>query len=110
MFIEIHDYVAQKSIVDRYAQMEAEFKALKKQYEALKEEALTVCMNAAGDDLKAVVNGDQFALHFSLTPTSSFKIERALELGYITKAQVEECKVGSTRQNLSVKARAKVFA
>jgi hypothetical protein len=110
MFIEIHDYLAQKSIVDRYAEIEAEFKALKKQYETLKEKALTVCMKAAGDDLKAVVNGDHFALHFSLTPTSSFKVERALELGYITKEQVEACKVGSTRQNLSIKARARVLA
>jgi hypothetical protein len=97
-------------LADRYAQIEAEFKALKKQYDALKEEALTACMAAAGDDLKAVVNGDHFALHFSLTPTSSFKLERALELGYITKDQVEACKVGSTRQNLSAKVRAKVFA
>jgi len=96
-------------LADRYAQIEAEFKSLKKQYEALKEEALTACMNAAGDDLKAVVNGDHFALHFSLTSTSSFKLERAIELGYITKEQVEECKVGSTRQNLSAKVRAKVF-
>ena len=97
-------------IADRYAQIEAEFKALKKQYEALKEEALTACMAAAGDDLKAVVDGNHFAPHSSLTPTTSFKLERALELGYITKQQVEECKVGSTRQNLSAKARAKVFA
>lgn len=97
-------------LADRYAQLDAEFKALKKQYEALKEEALTACMNAAGDDLKSVLDGDHFALHFSLTPTASFKLERALELGYITKEQVEECKVGSTRQNLSVKARARVLA
>ena len=97
-------------LADRYAQIEAEFKALKKQYEALKEEALTACMAAAGDDLKSIVNGDHFALHFSLTPTNTFKLERAFELGYITKEQVEECKVGSTRQNLSVKACAKVFA
>lgn len=97
-------------LADRFALLDAEFKALKKQYEALKEEALTACMGAAGDDLKAVVNGENFALHFSLTPTSSFKLERALELGYITAEQVEACKVGSTRQNLSVKASAKVFA
>lgn len=98
------------NIADRFALIEAEYKALKAQYEALKEEALTACMNAAGDDLKAVVPGEHFALHFSLTPVSSFKLERAIELGYITKEQVEACKVGSTRQNLSVKARAKVFA
>ena len=110
MFIEIHDYIAQKSIVDRYAQMEAEFKALKKQYEALKEEALTVCMAVAGDDLKAIVNGDHFFLDYSLTATKIFKVERAIELGYITKEQIEECKVGSTRQNLAVKMRAKVLA
>jgi len=97
-------------LADRYAQIEAEFKALKKQYEALKEEALTACMAAAGDDLKAVVNGDHFFLDYSLTATKTFKIERALELGYITKDQVEECKVGSTRQNLAVKVRAKVLA
>jgi hypothetical protein len=98
------------NIADRFALLEAEYKAMKKQYEALKEEALTACMNAAGDDMKAIVNGDQFFLDFSLTATSSFKLERAMELGYITKAQADECKVGSTRQNLSVKLRAKVLA
>ena len=97
-------------LADRYAQIEAEFKALKKQYEALKEEALTACMAAAGDDLKAVVNGDHFFLDFSLTATKTFKVERALELGYITKEQVEACKVGSTRQNMTAKVRAKVFS
>ena len=97
-------------LADRYAQIEAEFKALKKQYEALKEEALTVCMAAAGDDLKAIVNGDHFFLDYSLSATKTFKVERALELGYITKEQIEECKTGSTRQNLSVKLRAKVLA
>jgi len=98
------------NIADRFALIEAEYKAMKKQYEALKEEALTACMNAAGDDMKAIVNGDQFFLDFSLTATNSFKLERAIELGYITKAQADECKVGSTRQNLSVKIRAKVLA
>lgn len=97
-------------IADQFALIEAEYKAMKKQYEALKEEALTACMNAAGDDMKAIVNGEQFFLDFSLTATSSFKLERAIELGYITKAQADECKVGSTRQNLSVKIRAKVLA
>tara|TARA_R110000868_G_scaffold62328_4_gene188459 strand:+ start:8874 stop:9176 length:303 start_codon:yes stop_codon:yes gene_type:complete len=97
-------------LADRFALLEAEYKAMKKQYEALKEEALTACMNSAGDDMKAIVNGDQFFLDFSLTATSSFKLERAIELWYITKAQADECKVGSTRQNLSVKLRAKVLA
>jgi hypothetical protein len=97
-------------LADQFAQLDAEFKALKKQYEALKEEALTACMAAAGDDLKATVNGDHFFLDYSLTATKTFKIERALELGYITKEQIEECKVGSTRQNLAVKVRAKVMA
>jgi len=98
------------NIADRFALIEAEYKAMKKQYEALKEEALTACMNAAGDDMKAIVNGDQFFLDFSLTATNSFKLERAIELGYITKTQADECKVGSTRQNLAVKVRAKVLA
>jgi hypothetical protein len=98
------------NIADRFAQIEAEYKALKAQYEAVKQEAIDACMASAGDDLKAVVPGDHFALHFSLTATSSFKLERAIELGYITKAQADECKVGSTRQNLSAKARAKVLA
>ena len=98
------------NIADRFALIEAEYKAMKKQYEALKEEALTACMNAAGDDMKAIVNGDQFFLDFSLTATNSFKLERAIELGYITKAQADVCKVGSTRQNLAVKVRARVLA
>ena len=97
-------------LADRFALLDAEYNALKKQYEALKKEALTACMDAADDDMKAIVEGDQFALHFSLTATSTFKLERAIELGYITKAQAEECKVGSTRQNLSVKIRARVLA
>ena len=97
-------------LADRFALLEAEYKAMKKQYEALKEEALTACMNAAGDDLKAIVNGDHFFFDYSLTSTKTFKVERAIELGYITKEQIEECKVGSTRQNLAVKIRAKVLA
>ena len=89
MFVEIHTYIAQKqaaALADRFALLEAEYKALEKQYKALKKEALDACMEVAGDDLKAVVNGDQFALHYSMTPTTSFKLERAIELGYITKA------------------------
>ena len=97
-------------LADRYAQLDAEFKALKKQYEALKEEAITACMAAAGEDLKAIVNGDHVFLDYRMTSTKTSKVERALELGYITKEQVEECKIGSTRQNLSVKLRAKVLA
>lgn len=98
------------NIADRFALLDAEYAALKAQYEALKKEALEACMDAAGDDMKAIVEGDHFALHFSLTATKTFKAEKAIELGYITKAQIEECKVGSTRQNLSVKIRAGVFA
>jgi hypothetical protein len=104
-------YIQNESpLADRFALREAEFKALKKQYEVLKDEALTACMAAAGDDLKSIVEGDHFFLDYSLTATKTFKVERALELGYITKEQVEASKVGSTRQNLAVKVRAKVFA
>ena len=113
MFIELHTYVAQKkaaSLADEFAILEAEFKALEKEYKAKKEEVLKACMAAADADLKATVNGDHFSLHYSMTPTTSFKLERAIELGYITKAQIEECKIGSTRQNLTVKARAKIIA
>ncbi len=42
-------------IADRFARIEAEYKAIKKLYEASKAEALEACMAAAGDDLKAYV-------------------------------------------------------
>lgn len=104
-------YIQNESpLADRFALLEAEFKALKKQYEALKEEALTACMAAAGDDLKSIVEGDHFFLDYSMTSIKTFKAERAIELGYITKEQVEASKVGSTRQNLTVKIKAKVLA
>ena len=99
------------NIADRFAQIEAEYKAIEKLYKAAKAEALEACYAVAGDDLKATVEGDIFSLEFSLTPTNNFSLERAKELGFITDEEVEKCKVQGTRQNLKAKAKAnRVFA
>ena len=87
-----------KHIADRFAHMEAEFKALKKQYEALKEEALTLCMAKAGDDLTAFIAGDMFALEYSMTPVNQFSSEKAK--AFLTEEQIAACYTQTTRQNL----------
>ena len=98
-------------IADRFAQIEAEFKALKKLYEKTKEEALGICMAEAGEDLTAFVEGDMFALDFSMTPVNSFSLKKAQELGFITEEQIALSKVQTSRQNLTPKllANVKVF-
>jgi hypothetical protein len=86
--------------------MEAEFKALKKQYEALKAEALEACMAKAGDDLTAFIAGDMFALDFSLTPVNQFSLEKAR--AFLTEDQLAQCYTQTTRQNLKPKLLAKI--
>ena len=93
-------------IADRFAHMEAEFKALKKQYEALKAEALEACMAKAGDDLTAFIAGDMFALDFSLTPVNQFSLEKAR--AFLTEDQLAQCYTQTTRQNLKPKLLAKI--
>ena len=93
-------------IADRFAHMEAEFKALKKEYEALKAEALEACMAKAGDDLTAFIAGDTFALEFSLTPVNQFSTERARS--FLTDEQIAACYKQTTRQNLKPKLLANV--
>jgi isochorismate hydrolase len=93
-------------IADRFAHLEAEFKALKKQYEALKAEALEACMAKAGDDLTAFIAGDMFALDFSLTAVNSFSAEKAK--AFLTEEQIAACYVQGTRQNLKPKLLAKI--
>lgn len=93
-------------LADRFAHMEAEFKALKKQYEALKAEALEACMAKAGDDLTAFIAGDMFALDFSLTPVNQFSSEKAK--AFLTEEQLSQCYTQTTRQNLKPKLLANV--
>jgi hypothetical protein len=85
-------------IADRYARIEAEFKAIKALYEEAKAEALEACMKAAGDDLKAFVAGDQFALNYSMTPVNQFSAEKAK--AFLTEEQIAACYTQTTRQNL----------
>jgi hypothetical protein len=92
-------------IADRFAHIEAEFKALKKLYEAAKAEALEACMKKAGDDLKAFVAGEEFALEFSLTPVNQFSSEKAK--AFLTEEQIAACYTQTTRQNLKPKLLAK---
>jgi hypothetical protein len=96
------------SIADRFAQIEAEYKAIEKLYKAAKAEALEACYAAADADCKAFVPGDMFSLEFSLTPTRTFSLDRAKELGFLTDEQVELCKTEGTRQNLKAKPLAKI--
>jgi len=93
-------------IADRYARIEAEFKAIKKLYEAVKAEALDACLDAAGDDLKAYVAGEEFALDFSLTPVNQFSLEKAK--AFLTEDQLAQCYTQTTRQNLKPKLLAKI--
>jgi hypothetical protein len=88
-------------IADRFAQLEADFKALKKEYEAAKAEALALCMDAADADLKAFVKGDMFALDFSMTPVNQFSLEKAK--AFLTEDQIAQCYVQTSRQNLKPK-------
>jgi hypothetical protein len=96
-------------IADRFAHIEAEFKALKKLYEAAKAEALEACMAKAGDDLTAFIAGDMFALEYSMTPVNQFSSEKAK--AFLTEEQIAQCYTQTTRQNLKPKllANVKVF-
>ena len=93
-------------IADRYARIHAEYNAIKKLYEAAKAEALDACLDAAGDDLKAYVAGEEFALDFSLTAVNSFSAEKAK--AFLTEEQIAACMTQSTRQNLKPKLLAKI--
>jgi len=96
-------------IADRFARIEAEYKAIKKLYEKAKEEALEACMAKAGDDLTAFIAGDMFALEYSLTPVNQFSSEKAK--AFLTEEQIAACYTQTTRQNLKPKllANVKVF-
>ena len=93
-------------IADRFAQIEAEYKAIEKLYKAAKAEALEACMAAADDDMKAFVAGDMFALEFSLTSTNTFSAERAKS--FLTEEQIAQCMTQGTRQNMKPKLLAKI--
>ena len=93
-------------IADRYARIEAEFKAIKKLYEAVKAEALDACLDAAGEDLKAYVAGEEFALDYSMTPVNQFSLEKAK--AFLTEDQLAQCYTQTTRQNLKPKLLAKI--
>jgi hypothetical protein len=93
-------------IADRFARIEAEYKAIKKLYEASKAEALEACMAVAGEDLKAYVAGEEFALDFSLTAVNSFSAEKAK--AFLTEEQIAACMTQGTRQNLKPKLLAKI--
>jgi secreted Zn-dependent insulinase-like peptidase len=98
--------VVMTNIADRFAQIEAEYKAIEKLYKAAKAEALEACYAVANDDLKSVVEGDIFTLEFSLTATNTFSAEKAK--AFLTDEQIEACMVQGSRQNLKAKAKAKV--
>ena len=93
-------------IADRFARIHAEYNAIKKLYEAAKAEALDACLDAAGDDLKAYVAGEEFALDFSLTAVNSFSVEKAK--AFLTEDQLAQCYTQTTRQNLKPKLLAKI--
>ncbi len=93
-------------IADRYARIEAEFMAIKKLYEAVKAEALDACLDAAGEDLKAYVAGEEFALDYSMTPVNQFSLEKAK--AFLTEDQLAQCYTQTTRQNMKPKLLAKI--
>lgn len=94
------------NIADRFAHIEAEYKAIEKLYKAAKAEALEACYAVAGDDLTATVDGDNYFLEFSLTAVNSFSAEKAK--AFLTDEQIAACMVQNTRQNLKPKTKAKI--
>lgn len=102
-------FTTEAPIADRFAQIEAEYNAIKKLYEAAKKEALDACMDACGPtETKSVVDGDRFSLHFSLTPTHTFSAEKAKK--FLTEEQIAACMTSGTRRNLDAKVKAMVAA
>ena len=96
------------NIADRFAQIEAEYKAIEKLYKAVKAEALEACMDACGpSETKSTVAGDLFLLNFSLVPVNAFSAEKAK--AFLTPKQIEACMVQNSRQILKsdLKAKAK---
>jgi hypothetical protein len=93
-------------IADRFARIHAEYNAIKKLYEAAKAEALDACLDAAGDDLKAYVAGEEFALDYSMTPVNTFSSKKAKE--FLTEEQIAACMVQESRQNMKPKLLAKI--
>lgn len=95
--------------VDKFAQIEAEFKAIKKMYEAAKADMIEACMDMCGpDQFKSSIDGDTFKVEFSLTSVSQFSLDRAIELGFITEEEVEASKVSNTRKNLKTSLKSKL--
>lgn len=96
------------NIADRFAQIEAQYKAIKKIYEDTKEEALKECMAACGPtETKSIVDGENFFLEFSLTPTKNFSAELAKK--FLTEEQIAKCYTTSTRRNLSAEVKAQIL-
>ena len=100
-------FTTEAPIADRFAQIEAEYNAIKKLYEAAKEEALDACMAVCGvGDTKSEVDGDGYTLHFSLTSTKTFSSELAKQ--FLTDEQIAACMTTGTRRNLKAKTKAKI--
>ena len=89
--------------VDKFAQLEAQFKAIEKLYKAQKKKLLKAGANACGaDEFKSIVDGDEWFLEYEMGKTMVFSKERAIELGFLTEEQYEASKVQSVRQTLKV--------
>jgi hypothetical protein len=97
----------QMNIADRFAQIEAEYNAIKALYEAAKDEALQACMDACPvDATESTVDGDRYTLHFKLTGTTTFSSEKAK--AFLTDEQIASCMVTGTRRNLKAKTKANI--
>ena len=93
------------NIADRFAQIEAEYNAIKALYEAAKDEALQACMDACPvDATESTVDGDRYTLKFSLTDTTTFSAKKAKE--FLTDEQIAKCMEGGTRRNLKADPKA----
>lgn len=91
-------------LADRFAKIEAEYKAIKDIYDALKEEAINACMDACGPtETKSTVDGEEFYLKFSFTETRTFSQKLAKE--FLTQEQFDKCFTGGTRRNLSAEVK-----
>lgn len=100
-------FTTEAPLADRFAQIAAEYKAIKELYDAIKEEAIDACMAACGPtDTKSNVDGDKFYLKFSFTETHTFSQE--LAKSFLTEEQIAQCYTTGTRRNIKAEPKAKI--
>lgn len=89
--------------IDKFAQIEAQYKAIKKLYDAQKKALLKAGADACGPgELESTIDGDEYFLNYKMGPVMTFSKDRAIELGYLTEEEYEASKVQSSRETMKV--------